>query len=318
MDVSIIIVNWNTRDILRNCLRSVYDQTREIAFEVIVVDNASNDASVEMVKKEFPQVILINNLENRGFAAANNQGMKIAKGRYVLLLNPDTIVLNGAIQKTIAYAEKNPEAGVIGCRAVWPDKRRQSTCFRFPTLLFILLDSLLFFRMAKPFHRPLFHPERYPSLDFSQEHDVDVVAGCFFLVRRDVIDQVGMFDDDFFMYGEEVEWCHRIVKKGWRIRYFPGTQIIHLFGASSSQVEEETKVNKRKGNLLFLHKTKGPFCAWLANLIMAVGVLLRIPFWVIGDIFSLFVGHKFNKIWDKRARVIWFHFMGLFYPAWKL
>jgi hypothetical protein len=317
IDVSVIIVNWNTRDILRDCLQSVYEQTLDIRFEVIVVDNASNDKSVEMVRREFPRVVLIENSENRGFAAANNQAMQIAKGRYALLLNSDTVVLEGAIQKTIIYADQNPKTGVIGCRAIWPDGRRQNNCFRFPTLFLVAIGSILFFRMAKPFCVSLFHPERYLDRDFEQEQDVDVVAGCFFLVRRDVIDQVGMFDEDFFMYGEEAEWCHRITKKNWRIRYFPSVQIIHMHGASSQQVEDDTKVNKRKANILFLYKTKGPFHAWLANLIMAVGVLLRIPFWIFADIFGLMVGHKINKIWNRRVRVIWFHLVGLCYPVWK-
>jgi len=317
LDVSIIIVSWNTKEILIDCLESIFEQTRDTEFEVVVVDNCSSDGSVEMVASEFPQVRLIENSENKGFAAANNQGMTISRGRYVLLLNPDTIVLDGAIQKTVNYADQNSEAGVVGCRVIWPDGRRQNSCFRFPTLALVAIGSTLFFRMAKSLYHPLLNPDRYPYLDFNQEQNVDAVAGCFFLVRRKVIDQVGMFDEDFFMYGEEAEWCHRIAKEGWRIRYFPGAEIIHLYGASSSQVEDDTKVNKRKGTLLFLHKTRGPFCAWLANLIMAVGVLLRIPFWVFVDIFSLMVGHKINKIWNKRVRVIWFHLVGLCYPVWK-
>lgn len=316
-DVSIIIVNWNTRDILRDCLVSVYSQTKDMTYEVILVDNASSDGSAQMVKAEFPQVILIENTENSGFAAANNQGMRIAKGRYVLLLNSDTVVLDGAIQKTVRYADSHPEAGVVGCRAVWPDGRRQNTCFRFVTLRLLLLSSLLFFRMAKPFRRPLFHPDRYLHLDFNQEHNVDVVAGCFFLLREEVIREVGMFDEDFFMYGEEMEWCSRIHKADWEIRYFPGAEIVHLYGASAFQVEDDTRIHKRKGTLLFLHKTRGFGVAWLANLIMALGVLLRIPFWLITDIFKLVIRFKPMNNWSGRMKVIGFHFLGFFCPVWE-
>jgi len=283
-----------------------------------VVDNYSSDGSVEMVAAEFPQVRRIENLENKGFATANNQGMTLSRGRYVLLLNPDTIVLDGAIQKTINYADQNSEAGVIGSRVTWPDGRIQNSCFRFPTLALVAISSIFFFRMAKSLYHPLLNPDRYPSLDFNREQNVDVVAGCFFLVRREVIDQVGMFDEDFFMYGEEAEWCHRIAKEGWRIRYFPGANIIHLYGESSSQVESETKVSKRKGTLLFIHKTRGLFYAWIANLIMFIGILLRIPFWCIVDVFKLVQGGGFRKIWYNRTRVIWFHFIGLFYSAWTM
>lgn len=316
-DVSIIIVNWNTRDILRDCLTSVYSQTRNITYEVIVIDNASSDGSAEMIKGEFPQVVLIENSENKGFGAANNQGMRIAAGRFFLLLNSDTLILEGAIQKTIHYAGVHPEAGVIGCRVVWPDGTLQSTCFRFANLPFILLSSLMFFRMAKPFHIPLLHPERYPNLNYEEEHDVDVVAGCFFLVRQEVIQAVGMFDEDFFMYGEEAEWSFRITKAGWKVRYFPGASIVHLYGASSFQIEDDTRINKQKGTLLFLEKTRGRLYAWLANFVMTFGVLLRMPFWFISDIFKFVKKPQPINIWSKRLKVIYFHLNGLLLPVWK-
>jgi len=317
VDVSIIIVSWNTCDILRDCLQSVFEQTRDIGFEVIVVDNASSDGSVEMVRTEFSEVILLANQENRGFAAANNQAMRRAHGRYVLLLNPDTVVLNGAIQNTTTYAEQNAQAGVFGCRVRWPNGRRQNTCFRFPTLALVAIGSMLFFRMARPFHVPFFHPERYLNLDFNQAHDVDVVAGCFLLIRRKVIDQVGMFDEDFFMYGEEAELCFRVRQAGWHVRYYPGSEIIHLHGASSSQVEEDSKINKRKAIIMFLHKTQGPLRAWLGNVIMALGLLLRIPCWVAIDIKHVITGGTALSAWRNRMHVMAFHCRSIFLPAWK-
>lgn len=316
-DVSIIIVNWNTRDILRDCLASAYAQTQDISYELIVVDNASIDGSAELVKRDFPEVVLIENNENRGFGAANNQGMRIAKGRYALLLNSDTIILDGAIQKTLRYSDQHPEAGVVGCMAVWPDGRRQNTCFRFGSLPLVALSSLLFFRMAKPFRIPFLHPDRYLNLDFNQEHNVDAVAGCFFLVRQEVIQQVGMFDEDFFMYGEEAEWCFRIHKAGWVIRYFPGAQIIHLYGASAFQVEDDTKIHRLKGTLLFLQKTRGIAYAWLANLIMTSGLLLKIPFWFIEDTYKFTHNRQPIKMLSRRVQVIIFHFAGIFAPGWK-
>jgi len=316
MDVSIIIVSWNTRDILRNCLKSVYEQTKNITFEVILIDNASSDGTAEMVRNEFPHVNLIKNSQNRGFAAANNQGMKIARGKYILLLNPDTIILNAAINKTLVFAEQNPEAGVIGCQAFWPDGRRQNTCFKFPSLKLVAIASLCFFRMAKPFHIPLLHPDRYLNYDFNLQHDVDIVAGCFFLIRKNVIEKVGMFDEQFFMYGEEAEWCYRIQKAGWRIRYFPDAHIVHIYGASSSQVQDDARINVRRGNLLFLHKTKGPLTAWIANLFMTVGVLFRMPFWLIRDLWDTVANKKLPPIWKKRFKIIIFHNRGLFWPSW--
>ena len=146
IDVSIIIVNWNTCDLLRQCLQSVYEQGSS-NYEVIVVDNASSDDSVNMVRREFSQVILLTNSVNRGFAAANNQGMALAKGRYVLLLNSDTIVLDRAIEKTVAYADRNPNTAVTGCRILNPDGTLQNSCFMFPSILNWFLFSTYLYRL---------------------------------------------------------------------------------------------------------------------------------------------------------------------------
>jgi GT2 family glycosyltransferase len=142
LDVSIIIVNWNTKDLLQNCLRSTLEQAGDVDYEIVVVDNASSDGSAEMVKQIFPQVKLIENTENHGFAAANNQGMAIAQGRYVLLLNSDTVILDNAIAKTVAFADDHPDAAVVGCRVLNPDRTLQPTCFMFPSLLNMLLSTI--------------------------------------------------------------------------------------------------------------------------------------------------------------------------------
>ncbi len=288
MDVSIVIVNWNTKDILRDCVKSIYEQTHEIQYEIIVVDNGSSDGSAKMLKATFPQVKLIENSWNKGFAAANNQGMKTAAGRYILLLNSDTIICNGAIQKSILYADAHHDVGVLGCRVLWPDGRHQFSCFRFPSLPNITLAAIMVVRQLPGINFAFLHSERYRYHDFNRELDVDIVAACFLLVRHEVLDQVGLMDEDYFMYGEEVDWCYRIRRGGWIVRYFPGAKIIHLFGASSAKALEETKINKRRGQLLFLHKAYGMRYAWLANAIMVIGVVLRIPLWLIADILNAF------------------------------
>lgn len=321
MDVTVIIVNWNTRAILRDCLASIYDQTVGISYEIVVVDNGSTDGSAALIQAEFPHAILVANTQNRGFAAANNQGIEISNGRYVLLLNSDTVVLDGAIQKTVAYADAHPEVGVVGCRAVWPDGSRQNTCFRFPSFALEVWTGLLFFRDLKFFQRPIFHPERYLTFDFDVEHDVDVVAGCFFLVRSQVIEQVGRLDEDFFMYGEEAELCHRIAHAGWRVRYYPGASIIHLYGASEKQVNAVARIRKRAAILLFLQKTRGPIHAWLANATMFVGVLLRFPFWVVVLVLGPLLRRN-PRLSKQRLSlsncmdILKYHLRGLFYPVW--
>jgi GT2 family glycosyltransferase len=197
-DVSVVIVNWNTRNILCDCLRSVYEQTRDVTFEVIVIDNASSDDSVTMVKAEYPQVILIENRDNRGFAAANNQGMAIARGRYILLLNSDTVILDGAIQKTLAFAGQHPKAAVVGCRVLNQDQTLQPTCFMFPSILNLLLSTTYLYKLFP--HSHFFGREQMSWWARNEVREVQVVTGCFMLVQRLAIDKVGPMDEGFFLY----------------------------------------------------------------------------------------------------------------------
>jgi len=230
-DVSVIIVNWNTSGLLRDCLASVYAQTRDVDFEVIVADNASNDGSQGMVAREFPQAILIENSVNTGFAAANNQGMSVAKGRYVLLLNSDTIILDGAVQKMVVFADARPEVGVAGCRVENRDGSLQPTCFMFPSLTNLVLMTT---HLYKLFARNRFFGRALMSWwDRTDEREVEVVTGCFMLVRREVLDTVGCFDEAYFFTGEEADWCRRIAKAGWKLVFTPSARIIHLDGATA-------------------------------------------------------------------------------------
>ena len=234
IDVSVVIVNWNTVDLLKACLNSVFSQARGIDFEVIVIDNASTDGSVEMVRQDFSQAILIVNSENLGFAAANNQGMAIARGRYVLLLNSDTVVLNSAIQKTMAYADRHPNAAVVGCRILNPDGSLQNSCFMFPSLLNWVLFSTYLYRLFPNSH--FFGREQMTWWKRDDAREVDVVTGCYMLVRKRAIEEVGMMDDGFFMYAEETDWCYRFRSKGWNNRFTPDAEIIHVGGASAPKL----------------------------------------------------------------------------------
>lgn len=279
MDVTIIVVNWNTRDILRDCLNSVYEQTEGISFEVVVVDNASVDGSAGMVQEKFPQVILIENTENRGFAAANNQGMCVARGRYVLLLNSDAIVLDRAIQKTIAFAEQHTEAAVVGCKVLNPDQTLQPTCFMFPSLLNLFLSTTYLYKFF-PRSR-FFGRERMTWWDRQDVREVEVVTGCFMLVRKEAIDQVGMMDEGFFMYAEEADWCYRFKKAGWKRFFLPSAQIIHLGAQSSKQVKVPMMIQLRKAILQFIEKNYGSFHQRVARILVCLFFLLRIPFWIV-------------------------------------
>ena len=279
MDVSIIIVNWNTCDVLRNCLASIYDNTEGFEFELIVIDNMSSDNSVSMIKATFPQVELIENSENRGFAAANNQGIATAKGRYILLLNSDTVILDNAISKTINFADNHPDAAVIGCRVLNPDRTLQPTCFVFPSVLNLFLWTTCLSRLF-PRNR-FFGREHMMWWNRDNVKEVDVVTGCFMLIRHEAIEEIGLLDERYFIYGEETDWCYRFKQAGWKITFTPDADIIHLGRASTIQVSLKMTLEYVKSMLFFFKKHKSRFSYTLACLLLAICLFSRVPFWLI-------------------------------------
>lgn len=276
-DVTVIIVNWNTREILRDCLRSVYQSAGPVDVDVIVIDNASSDGSVEMVQAEFDKVQLIANSDNRGFAAANNQGMAVATGRYVLLLNSDTIVLDGAIAKTVEFADAHSDAAVVGCRVLNRDRSMQPTCFMYPSVLNLAI-AVPYLNRLFPRNR-FFGREGMTWWDRDDVRDVEVVTGCFMLVRREALDRVGPMDADYFMYGEETDWCWRFRRAGWRLMFTPSGEIIHLGGQSTAQVRPRMLLQLRSGVLLFFRKQQSRPAYWAACLLTALWFAVRIPAW---------------------------------------
>lgn len=294
MDVSTVIVNWNTCDILRDCLASLYANTRDVEFEVIVIDNASSDGSVDMVKSEFPQVKIIANAENRGFAAANNQGIAATEGRYVLLLNSDTVVLDGAIDKVVAFADTYPKAGITGCRVLNEDKTLQLSCFMFPSVLNVFLLTTYLYKLFPK--SKFFGRSRMTWWDGSDIREVDVVTGCFMLVRQEAIKQVGMMDEGFFMYWEETDWCYRFKQAGWKVMFTPDAQIIHIGGVSSKQVKPKMVWHWRKSMLLFFKKHKSLLAYLSVWILIALFFLTRVPYWRLRGIVSKH---------DKRSLLWW-------------
>ena len=234
LDVSVVIVNYKVRELLHDCLRSVEAALAGLRGEVWVVDNASGDGSVEMVRADFPWVRLIANEQNRGYGAANNQAIGPARGRYVLVLNPDTKLPPHAIVDTIAEMEAHPDIGALGPKLVLADGSLDKACrrsFPSPEVAFYRLFGLA---RLFPRHRRF---ARYNLLDVDEDTplDVDSVVGAFMLVRRVVIQQVGMFDEAFRLYGEDLDWAFRIKQAGWRVRYHPAVVVLHLKGQSSRQ-----------------------------------------------------------------------------------
>ncbi len=259
IDLSIVIVNWNVRDLLRRCLLSISNlQPPPSGLEMIVVDNASTDGSVQMVRTEFPGVHTIANTENRGFPAANNQGIAIAQGRHVLLLNPDTEVVGDALTTMVGFADAHPDVGMVGPQLLNPDGSVQSSRRRFPTLATAFFEST----WLQPY-APRRLLERYYVLDRPDDavQDVDWLYGAALMARREAIAQVGPLDERFFMYSEELDWCRRFRKADWRVVYLPAAQIIHHGGKSSEQVLPAHHIHFQTSKVRYFRKYHGPFAA---------------------------------------------------------
>ena len=290
VDVSVIIVAWNVRQLLHDCLKSVYEKTRDIDFEVIYVDNASEDGSVQMVKEQFAEVRIIENDKNEGFIKANNQGIEIAQGRYVLLLNSDTILLDNAVAKTVRFADANPDAAVFGCKVLNPDRTIQRTCFMYPSVLNMFLAATYLYKMF-PKSR-FFGREHMTWWGFDEAREVETICGCFSLVRKEAIDQVGLMDERYFVYGDDPDWCYRFRKAGWKVMFTPDGRIIHYGGQTTSQKARAFRLQLEGSKLIFmkLHRSRAVFPA--ACLMAALFFLLRVPYWLAVGLFKRKRGSK--------------------------
>lgn len=304
--VSIVIVNWNTRDLLRDCLRSIEREAGDVAVETIVIDNNSADGSVEIVRREFPEVRLIVNEDNRGFAAANNQGIAVARGRYVLLLNSDTVVLDGAIEKSLAFADAHPEAGVVGCRTLRRDRSDvQYNCFKFPSLLNLALSLSKLERIYSG--NRFFARQRMTWWGYDTPRVVDVVAGCFMLVRREALEQVGGMDERYFMYSEETDWCWRFHRAGWKTMYTPGATIVHFGRGSASQVANQMRIQERRSLLMFMERKSGKPARWAANAMFAAAAMAKLPAVAIKRLFG---AEESDNEWTQLKAALGYHVLG--------
>jgi GT2 family glycosyltransferase len=266
-DVTIAIVSLNTRELLAGCLRSVMATTR-LVFDVHVVDNGSSDGSTKMVAVDFPEVRLTGNGSNRGFAAANNCAIREADSRYVLLLNPDTLVSPETVGDLVSFMDDHPDVGICGPKILFPDGRFQSCGYRFPTLLSEVRQS----RNVNKVLRLLIGDEpplRVEPVPF----DVDWVDGACLLIRQDVIRDVGVLDEQFFLYAEELDWCFRTRRAGWRICAVPDVEMIHHQGQTSGQMSDFSLAHLVETRLRYYRKNHGVAMAAVASLVYAAGCL---------------------------------------------
>jgi GT2 family glycosyltransferase len=280
-DVSVIIVNWKVRELLRHCLQSVRDAAglAPQRLQVIVVDNDSGDGSVEMVAAEFPEVALIANADNPGFGRANNQALPLCTGRYILLLNPDTVVLDGAVRRLVEHMDGAPDVAVMGCRLVNADQSLQRwTGGAFPRAWNVANHYLFLDRLLPRSLRP---PPLYLDHDAANDIEVDWVSGACMILRASMLDGK-LFDSAFFMYGEDMELCHRLKLAGHRVVYTPVASIIHYQGASMKQQQGDVLLSSLKGPRQFYRQMRGERALWWIDLMTVVGFGLRSVLYTIG------------------------------------
>lgn len=284
LDVSIIIVSYNTKNLLKKCLSSIFKFTKGVIYEVIVVDNASKDSTTKMVEDEFHQVELIKNNENVGFGRANNQGSREARGKYLFFFNSDAYLADNVLPKLIKFMDKNKEVGVLGPRILNPDGSIQQSAGFFPDLPQVFfwmsfLDDLPFGDRLRPYH--VDHDRFY-----ERERKVDWVTGAAIMIRREVFQKVGGFDKKIFLYGEEVELCLRMKNAGFDILFSPVGKVIHLGRGSFEKSNVGAIVGEYKGLLYFYSKYKSTWQKFLLSLLLKMGAIVRIL------IFGMIQGRK--------------------------
>jgi N-acetylglucosaminyl-diphospho-decaprenol L-rhamnosyltransferase len=309
-DLSIVIVSWNVEALLRRCLRSIVGDSRPQAaadltmpgtswsYEVWVVDNASTDGSVGMVRREFPFVRLITNSENLGFAAANNQAIAESKGDYLLLLNCDTELVGNAMGTMLGYMEEHSDVGMLGPMLRYPDGTLQSSRRRFPTMATAYLESTVLQQWFPQSHIL----RRYYLADVPDDttQEVDWVVGACMMTRRQIVEQVGVLDDGFFMYSEELDWCYRIKQSGWSVVYLPAAEVVHHEGRSSEQVVPARHIHFQSSKVRFFRKHHGLARAELLRFFL----LATYVFQLCEEAVKWALGHK-RELRAERVRAYW-------------
>ena len=271
-ELSIIIVNYNVKEFLLNLLDSLEKSSENIKTEIIIVDNNSTDGSIEVINKKYPTVITIQNKENVGFGAANNQALEIAKGKYLLMINPDTLVKENTLTEMIKFMDENPQVGIAGCKVLNPDGTLQLACRRsFPTP-WVSLTKVT--GLSKMFPKSkLFAKYNLTYLDENESNEVDAISGSFMFMRKEAYDKVGGFDTDFFMYGEDLDLCYRVQKSGYKVYYVKDTEIIHYKGESTKR----SKIDETKIFYSAMHKfvRKHFSSSLLVEIILQFGIFIR-------------------------------------------
>ena len=276
MDLSVILLNYNTRELTRKCLASIFASKTNYSFEVIVADNGSKDESVEMIRKDFPQVKVIENNANLGFSKGNNVAIKQANGRLVLLLNTDTEIRPDALDVSIKYFDEHPDVGILGAKVLLPDGSLDKACRR---------------RFPNPWNSflRLFGLKKFSNYNINspidQTIEIDAVMGAYLMIRRSVIDKIGLLDEDYFMYGEDLDWCWEAKQAGYKVVYYPKAEITHYKYGSSQLIPFKTIRMAHDAMKIFYQKHYAEQYNWLFNQIVYLGISLRMYLVLVVNIF---------------------------------
>ena len=299
MDISIIIVNWNTRELLQSCLDSVFKTIHDTSYEIIVVDNGSLDGSVAMLQDKYPQVRLIQNKENRGFGAANNQAMRIMTGRYALLLNSDTVLTENAVRELYAFMETHPEAVMACGQLLNADGSKQNSFANFPNLLTLLTNTPLLEYLL---------PNRYPSKHYNHDKpiEVDSCIGACLLVRKKAIEDVGMLDERYFFFFEETDWAYQMKEAGWKVFHVPTALIYHFQGQSIGR-DIQSRIEFYRSRYQFFRKWKSRPYFTIVRIVIFLRLCINWLLTSVANIFSLGMNRELRDKFFVYSRLILWH-----------
>ncbi|MFH1081404.1 MAG: glycosyltransferase family 2 protein [Pseudomonadota bacterium] len=300
MDISFIIVNWNTRDLLQNCLASISKAISDIRHEIIVVDNASGDGSVTMMHEKYPHVKVIQNNENRGFGAANNQAMRIMAGRYAVLLNSDTALTENAVYELFSFMENHPEAAMACGQLLNADGSKQNSIAAFPGLLTLVTNTSLL---------EVLIPKKYPSKRYAykQPIEIDSAIGACLLVRKAAIDTVGLFDERYFFFFEETDWAYRMKQSGWKVYHVPTAFIYHLQGQSIGR-DIRSRIEFYRSRYQFFRKWKSRPSFILISAVIVIRLCINWLLASVATIVTLGMQKEMRDKWVVYSRLLLWHF----------
>lgn len=302
MKLSIVILCWNDLKVISDCLRSIFEQTKDLEFEVIVSDNGSTDGSIAAVRKHFPRVRVLENGLNLGFAKGNNAGIAVSTGEYVLILNPDTIIHDRALEELVAFADRHPEAGAFGCRVLNRDGSYQGPARPFPSVFRDWIAALYLRPLAYLSDR--FISDTYTGWKGDSERAIDWQSGCAVTFRADLLKQLGGFDGQYFYHFEEVDLCRRVWNAGYSILYTPNAVITHLGGQSVNRFPVRFELEKLRNRYRYYYKHFGPEGASRCRRAVLAWITVRQLGWGITALFSRSEALK-NRMQMYRVTAEW-------------